>query len=224
MSRFFLTTYENGVSKMSLGLNGAVETEEPANSLESVVGTTTGVWRYELADGWIVEQSGPLKFMLVAQQANDGQYELKIREMSFTAPTTSYFFNFDNLKERPITGPMTPRISPGLPTKTENGSLDDQSGEGREEQGLSFERVTLPPKPFQKFGFPEGVWRLLAVSIIGQVVSVCLADSKLDVGMCGGAINAHGIFVHDPNWPSRYVLIRLALPQLCLIVFPGRPC
>lgn len=166
MSRFFLTTYESGVTAMSLGLNGAVEREETTSSLESMVETTTGVWRYELADGWIVEQSGPLKFMLVAQPVNDGQqFQLKIREMQFTAPTTSYFFKVDNLKGTQVTGPMTPRISPGLPaTKTENGSLDDQSGEGREEQGLSFEKVMFPPKPFQKFGFPEAVWRLLAMS------------------------------------------------------------
>lgn len=171
---------------MSLGLNGAFESEDPTNNFESTVETTTGVWRCEFADGWIVEQNGPLKFMLVAQPTNDGQFQLKIREMTFTAPTTSYLFKMDDVKGTQVTGPMTPRISPGLPArKTENGSLGDQLGEGRDEEGLSFERVTFPPKPFQKFGFAERVWRMLAVSKNGYTAWIQSINWRLDVRMCG---------------------------------------
>jgi len=178
IARFFLTIFESGVAKMSLGLNGAKETDdEIMNGLDSVIDTLQAVWRYELGNGWVVEHNGPMKILLVADQVHGPpneppQFKLKINEIVFTAPTSSYFFRLEKLDGTRISGqqgregPMTPRFSPGQThRKPEGGNMDDQSGNGgREEEMLVFENARLPPIPFQKFGFPEPVWRMLALS------------------------------------------------------------
>ncbi|KAG8680564.1 hypothetical protein FRC09_018145, partial [Ceratobasidium sp. 395] len=171
VARFFLTFFEGGVSKMSLGLNGAKETsDESMSNLDSVVDTLQGVWRYELHNGWIVEHTGPLKVFMTAvpEQGPAGeQLKLKIQEMIFTAPVASHLFKIDVLDGNRVSGPapMTPRISPGLAArKPEGGTLDELGSTGREDEMLVYENVRFPPKPFQKFGFPENVWRLLAMS------------------------------------------------------------
>ncbi|KAG8762183.1 hypothetical protein FRC12_009157 [Ceratobasidium sp. 428] len=95
------------------------------------------------------------------------QLKLKIQEMIFTAPVASHLFKIDVLDGNRVSGPapMTPRISPGLAArKPEGGTLDELGSTGREDEMLVYENVRFPPKPFQKFGFPENVWRLLAMS------------------------------------------------------------
>ncbi|QRV72685.1 hypothetical protein RhiJN_00699 [Ceratobasidium sp. AG-Ba] len=176
IARFFLTFFESGVAKMSIGLNGAQETvEDPTHPLNSAVETIQGVWRYELSNGWVVEHSGPLKINMsvVTDQApvpgEPPQYKLKIVDLTFSAPIASYLFKYDHLEGNRISGqaaPMTPRISPGLAArKTDGGMGDDPSGSsGREEEALVFENARLPPKPFPKYGLPENVWRLLVMS------------------------------------------------------------
>ncbi|KAG9101817.1 hypothetical protein FRC06_002576 [Ceratobasidium sp. 370] len=175
IARFFLTFFESGVSKMSLGLAGAKETsDESMGSVDSVVDTLQGVWRYELSNGWVVEHTGPLKVFMTADidpvQPPPGeppQFKLKIQEITFTAPVSSYLFRTEQLEGTRISGPapMTPRISPGLAARKTEGGVEDLSGNaGREEDMLVFENARFPPKPFQKFGFPENVWRMLAVS------------------------------------------------------------
>ncbi|KAG9128179.1 hypothetical protein FRC07_003729 [Ceratobasidium sp. 392] len=173
IARFFLTFFESGVSKMSLDLTGAKETSDDPDSLDSVVETLSGVWRYEINTGWVVEQAGPIKVFMTAvmDQGLPGEQQqpkLKIREMIFTAPKSWYLFRTEQLQGNLVSGPtpMTPRISPGLAArKTEGGNMDDLSGNtGREEEILVYENVRFPPKPFQKFGLPENVWRLLVMS------------------------------------------------------------
>lgn len=183
--RFFLTMFESGVSKMSLGLNGATESSDHGRSeLESVVHTINGTWRYELENGWVVEQSGPMQITLMAEPVpgDPHQFRLRIEDLTFTAPNTSHFFRSEKLDGNRIhghgpreVGPMTPRISPGLaarktgepgggPGMGPGGILDDHSGHMEQEDVLRYENVTLPPLPFQAYGFPAAVWRFLAVS------------------------------------------------------------
>jgi len=175
IARFFLTFFEGGVSKMSLGLTGAKETsDESMGNLDSVIETLQGVWRYELSNGWVVEHTGPLKVYMTVDvdsvQPRPGepqQFKPKIQEVIFTAPVSSYLFRTEQLEGTRISGPapMTPRISPGLAARKTEGGVDDLSGNaGREEEMLVYENARFPPKPFQKFGFPENVWRMLAMS------------------------------------------------------------
>jgi hypothetical protein len=184
---------------MNLGLSGAKETDDEGMSgRESIVETLQAVWRYELGNGWVVEHTGPMKISLVADPVHGPpseppQFKLKINEIQFTAPASSYFFRLEKLDGNRISGqpgreaPMTPRFSPGqISRKPEGGNGDDQSGNsGREEEMLVFENARLPPLPFQKFGFPEPVWRMLAVSTIGSHECLLASDcSRVVVSMC----------------------------------------
>lgn len=190
IARFFLTFFESGVNKMSLGLNGAIETSEGSrNELESTVETIQGTWRYELDNGWVVEHNGPMKIALVAEPVpgDPQQFKHKIEDLTFTAPTSSYFFRSEKLEGNRIhhggreTGPMTPRISPGLAARKPGepgmaggvGGVLDEQGNQEQEERLMYENVTLPPMPFQAYGFPSAVWRMLAVSLGLVCVGSC---------------------------------------------------
>ncbi|CAE7224124.1 unnamed protein product [Rhizoctonia solani] len=180
--RFFIAFFESGVNKISLGLNGATETTQECQNenLESQITTLNAVWRYELENGWVVEHNGPVKIHLVAEQvqAEHPFYKLKIEDMTCNAPTTSYYFRADRIEGNLIqgpnrdVGPMTPRISPGLaarqtgePVGDPNLGLPDEHGGAMEhEERMVYDKASLPPKPFQKYGLPATVWRLLAMS------------------------------------------------------------
>lgn len=189
---------------MSIGLNGATETDDEGMSgLDSVIETLNAVWRYELGNGWVVEHNGPMKISLTADQIHGPpneppRFKLKINEIVFTAPTSSYFFpwgKFDGNRISGREGPMTPRFSPGqISRKPEGGNMDDQSGNGgREEEMLVFENARLPPLPFQKFGFPEPVWRMLAVSTIRSCECWPTTDcSRVAIGMCARTVSDNG--------------------------------
>ncbi|CUA70271.1 Formin-like protein 5 [Rhizoctonia solani] len=201
--RFFLAFFESGVNKMSLGLNGAMETTHDCQNenLESRISTLNAVWRYELDNGWIVEHNGPVKIHLVAEQVQaQGEqpfYKLKIEDMTCNAPTTSYYFRADRIEGNLIqgpsrdVGPMTPRISPGLaarqtgePVGDPNHGLPDEHGTGMEhEERLVYDKASLPPKPFQTYGLPAAVWRLLAMSAcVHELVPVMEIDHSFQMG------------------------------------------
>lgn len=195
IARFFLTFFESGVNKMSLGLNGAIETSEHSRSeLESMVETIQGVWRYELDNGWVVEHNGPMKISLVAEPFPDNpqQFKIKIEDLTFTAPTTSYFFRPEKLEGNRIHGrPMTPRVSPGLAARKPGehgaaggaGGMLDEQGNQEQEERLMYENVTLPPMPFQAYGFPSTVWRMLALSAcVHELQPIMQLDHALQSG------------------------------------------
>ncbi|CAE6527301.1 unnamed protein product [Rhizoctonia solani] len=200
--RFFLCFFESGVGRISLGLNGATETTENCQNeqLESVVSTLNAVWRYELDNGWIVEHNGPVKIHLVAEpvQGDPHMYKLKIEDMTCNAPTTSYFFRPEKLDGNLIqgpsreVGPMTPRISPGLAARQTGepvgdpniGLTTDENGVIIEhEERLVYERASLPPKPFQTYGLPASVWRLLAMSAcVHELAPVMELEQSFQMG------------------------------------------
>ncbi|KAL5637007.1 hypothetical protein ACGC1H_000849 [Rhizoctonia solani] len=199
--RFFLAFFESGVNRMSLGLNGATETTQDCQNenLESRISTLNAAWRYELDNGWIVEHNGPVKIHLVAEQVQGEQpfYKLKIQDMTCNAPTTSYYFRADRIEGNLIqgpnrdVGPMTPRISPGLaarqtgePVGDPNLGLHDEHGAGMEhEERLVYDKASLPPKPFQTYGLPSAVWRLLAMSAcVHELVPVMEIDHSFQMG------------------------------------------
>ncbi|KAG8732091.1 hypothetical protein FRC11_000752 [Ceratobasidium sp. 423] len=201
--RFFLSFFESGVGKISLGLNGATETTEECQNeqIESIVKTLNAVWRYELDNGWIVEHNGPVKIHLVAEltQGEPQMYKLKIEDMTCNAPTTSYFFRPEKLEGNLIQGsgrevglPMTPRISPGLAARQTGEPVGDPNvGLATDEHGviieqeerLVYEKASLPPKPFQTYGLPAAVWRLLAMSAcVHELVPVMELEHSFQMG------------------------------------------
>ncbi|KDN40826.1 hypothetical protein RSAG8_07844, partial [Rhizoctonia solani AG-8 WAC10335] len=209
--RFFLAFFDSGVNKMSIGLNGATETTQECQNenLESRISTLNAVWRYELENGWIVEHNGPVKVHLVAEQvqAEPPFYKLKIEDMTCNAPTTSYYFRAERIEGNLIqgpnrdVGPMTPRISPGLAARQTgepmgdpnlglhdehdpNLGLHDEHGAGMEhEERLVYDKASLPPKPFQTYGLPSAVWRLLAMSAcVHELVPVMEIDHSFQMG------------------------------------------
>ncbi|CCO26547.1 hypothetical protein BN14_00574 [Rhizoctonia solani AG-1 IB] len=200
LPRYFLAFFESGVNKMSLGLNGATETTEGCQNeqLESYVSTTHAVWRYELDNGWIVEYNGPLKVHLVAEQVpGDPQsFRLKINDMTYTAPTTSYFFRPERIEGNLLAsghevGPMTPRISPGLAARQTGepmggpgvGLGDDHSTFIEHEERIVYEKASLPPKPFQAYGLPANVWRLLTLSAcVHELVPIMELENTFQSG------------------------------------------
>ncbi|CAE6425723.1 unnamed protein product [Rhizoctonia solani] len=199
--RYFLAFFESGVNKMSVGLNGVTETTEGCQNeqLESHVSTTHATWRYELDNGWIVEHNGPLKVHLVAEQVpGDPQsFRLKISDMVCNAPTTSYFFRPERIEGNLLpasgheAGPMTPRISPGLaarqtgePMGGPGVGLGDEHGAFIEhEERIVYEKASLPPKPFQAYGLPGNVWRLLTLSAcVHELVPIMELENSFQSG------------------------------------------
>ena len=69
---------------------------------------------------------------------------------------------------------MTPRISPGLAARQTGkplgdphlGLADNHGASMEHEERLVYEKASLPPKPFQAYGLPSAVWRLLTVSVM----------------------------------------------------------
>ncbi|KAH7343891.1 LIM-domain binding protein-domain-containing protein [Rhizoctonia solani] len=195
--RFFLAFYESGVNKISLGLNGATETTQECQneSMESKVSTLNAIWRYELENGWVVEHTGPVKIHLVIEQVQ-GELKLKIEDMTCTAPTTTYFFRPERIEGNMIqgpsrdVGPMTPRISPGLaarqtgePMGDPNIGLDEHGAAMEHDERLVYDKASLPARPFQTYGLPATVWRLLAMSAcVHELVPVMELDHSFQMG------------------------------------------